>query len=181
MLYGAITPPDKEKQKYVNTKEYIFSLQINELIKEYKAIGIVNKYITKKLVIINCIPKILIDIGFKGENITFSVDNVFKVLNDHKIESDIKTLRQLPDKIVNPLAIIKSTSRTNSIVMIVDLDNKFEHKLIVAISLQKTHIRDKKNISCRYIYNLWRRNFKFWKSMCIIKYCYYKKRSNLHN
>jgi hypothetical protein len=71
--------------------------------------------------------------------LTLSVKKFFTILEEHSDELNEEILKQLPEKIANPLVIIKSKSVPNSIVMIIDLDNEYGHKLVVPISLQNDH------------------------------------------
>jgi hypothetical protein len=71
--------------------------------------------------------------------LTLSVKKFFTILEEHSDELNEEILKQLPEKIANPLAIIKSKTVPNSIVMIINLDNEYGHKLVVPISLQNNH------------------------------------------
>ncbi|MDR2828175.1 MAG: hypothetical protein LBV51_02000 [Acholeplasmatales bacterium] len=123
----------------MQTQQNIFSKQIDYLIKYYKDNGNYDKYEAKRLLILDSIPQVLKDIGFRGDNLTLSVTKFFGILEKHSDELNENILKQLPDKLANPLAIIKSKKRADSIVMIIDLDNEYGHKLIVPISLQNNH------------------------------------------
>ncbi|MDR2827946.1 MAG: hypothetical protein LBV51_00810 [Acholeplasmatales bacterium] len=123
----------------MQTQTLTFAQQIDIVIKEFKTVGNFDKYKWMRLVILDSLPQVLQNIGFRGDNLTLSVKKFFDILDKHSDELNEEILKQLPDKIANPLAIIKSKSLPNSIVMIIDLDNENGNKLIVPISLQDRH------------------------------------------
>jgi hypothetical protein len=89
----------------MQTGQNMFSKQINYLIKYYKANGNYDIYRDKKLVILDSIPQVLKDIGFRGDNLTLAVTKFFGILEKHTVYTLNKKRLGLPFQTVSaPIA-----------------------------------------------------------------------------
>ncbi|MDR2828328.1 MAG: hypothetical protein LBV51_02785, partial [Acholeplasmatales bacterium] len=87
----------------MQTQTLTFAQQIDIVIKEFKTVGNIDKYKWRRLVILDSIPQVLKNIGFRGNNLTLSVKKFFTILEEHSDELNEEILKQLPEKIANPL------------------------------------------------------------------------------
>lgn len=126
-----------------NETNNIFSKQVDEVIE-----GIYPK--RDMLIVSENTPKILQEIGLNNLPITMTQKHLYTITNkDGKYNKanyhdiDINVIKQLPQALENPLNILKSSTKDDSIVVITELADKNDNIIVASIKIDgKGQIND---------------------------------------
>lgn len=99
------------------------------------------------LVVLKETPQLYLDLGLKDNPITVTSNKMDRIVNESGKQKDtyhnlgIKTVKQLPNAISNPLNIIESTTSKDSIVVVTELADKNNNLVVVSMLIDgKGHI-----------------------------------------
>lgn len=153
-----ITKPAKTLQN-----ESIFSKHINEVLNG-------NYPKNDMLIVRENTPKILQDLGLKNLpmamtqkhlNTITNKEGKYSGANYHNLGLDI--VRKLPEALINPSIVIKSVTKSNSIVIVTDLYDKNNNIIIISIAINGTGVINSTKFECNVITSAYGKiNYQMW-------------------
>lgn len=121
---------EAEKAPAVNVSEKSFAEQVDEVLN-----GTANRYNDLKV----CdTPQILLDVGCEQLPMLYTQQHLRKAiqpknLNEHTHGLDVEQMKKLPSDIANPVMILDSTSRNDSIIMVLQQVDKENCPIVVSV------------------------------------------------